>query len=168
MDNFKPKYLILARHGTYDETTGNLDENGVMLVERVALKLKEKYLDGLKIGLLYSPILRTRQTAEIYARILNVPFNELQADDTLRGTKDDPNKLEEIKIEEATKTLEKVVLSRIAEAYVAITHEDTAIDLTLLFLKRNYGLEESINTMGFACAFLINLENPKEFVRLRP
>jgi phosphohistidine phosphatase SixA len=118
--------------------------------------------------LLYSPILRTRQTAEIYARILNVPFNELQADDTLRGTKDDPNKLEEIKIEEATKTLEKVVLSRIAEAYVAITHEDTAIDLTLLFLKRNYGLEESINTMGFACAFLINLENPKEFVRLRP
>lgn len=168
MEEIKPQYLILARHGTYDETTGKLDENGRENVSKLAEKLKKDYLYELKPKIFYSPLQRTRETAEIYARAFNIPLEEMQEENSLRGTKDDPTTSEEIKVEKAAQTLEKALSSNKAQAYLFITHEDTAIDSTKLFLKRNFNIDEEIETMQFASAFLIELKNPKEVIRLRP
>ena len=170
MEILKPRYLILARHGTYDETTGELDENGRIMVSRLAEKLKKDYLLSLKLNLDYSPKLRTKQTAEIYQRILKIPKERTREEHLIRGTKDDPTILEETRIEEATRILERAISSGQAEAYLFVTHEDTAIDSTKLFFQRNFSTqkEKEIETLGFACALLIDLENSNLLIRLRP
>jgi phosphohistidine phosphatase SixA len=168
MINFHAKYLILARHGTYEETTGEIDENGERTIRKVAKKLKMDYLSGLRLKLIYSPVQRTKQTAEIYAQVLEIPFERAQKENRLRGTKDDPNVTEEIKIEEATQAIEEALKSNEAEAYLLVTHEDTAIDSITLFRKRNFGIEQQIETMGFGNLFLMDLNDPKSFIRLRP
>ena len=168
MTVYRPKYLILARHGTYDESTGELDESGRARIELMARKLKENYLNGLKLKLVHSPIFRIIQTAQIYARILSIPQEEIQKEYRMKGVRDDPKRRVEPKIEEATQALEEALASKNAEAYLFVTHEDTAIEAITLFRRRNFGIEEEIGTMQFACAFLVDLDNPRLLQRLRP
>ena len=163
MEKLKPKYVILARHGTYDDTTGELDENGRIKAIMMAQRLERDYLKGLKIELFYSPKTRAEQTAEAYSQVLNIPKSELIKEYLIRETEENS-----IRINEATQVIEKALYSRKAEAYIFITHEDTAIDSAILFRRKNFNLETEIETLGFAWAILLDLENPKKLIKLSP
>jgi len=149
----RPKYIFFVRHGTYDESTGNLDRHGVLATELMVERIKKDFLGNLSSRILYSPATRTTQTAEIYARILGVNSDNCLSDKILKEIGNSPDELEKVVC-----VLNQDINRGLADAYFFITHENTAVEVTHHMRELNFNKETGIDMMGFSWAYLIDLE----------
>ncbi len=158
------KYLLIARHGTYDETTGNLDEHGILVSRQMANRLKDGILKNLKFKILYSPTPRTSQTANIYAETLGV-------DKSLMIPKYELKELNyhcPDRLSEAVGVLESEMKDRTTDACLFITHENTGIDAIQAFREKKFGLETTIDHISFSWVLIVDTNPPYKLSVLHP